>query len=1190
LQKDGAGTLILNGAVTATQAINVTAGVLEFTGTVNTSAAINVSGGLLIFDATKSGTGAVNVSAGELTGTGSINTTVTVSGTGGINLSDGTVAGTPLTVGNLAITGAAGANRLKFDLGTGAGGTDKIVVNGTTTVTNAGAAVIALNQIGGFATPINPGVYTLIDGTGAMDPVGDFALFTSKAFGQSYSLSVAGGTDLQLTTAAGTAGPASAFWKGGANNWSTVANWNTDATSNISTGAIPGYETNVTFYTTTPVAASLTSNLVDVDFDINSLNYSAAATSNTTIGGTKMLTIEARAVNGNTAGSGITLATPNSGTPLHTISAKVGIAADQTWTINSGARLQINGEITDFGAGRTLTKAGAGTLILNVAKPSTFPILSINAGTVDIGAQTSYPGTGDASQLILNGGTLKFGGSNNTFPGLFTLGPNGGTLEDAASATQPTTWSGPGSLAVTGSGARTLTLTGLANRLGNAVTFAPGIVDPTSGSTALTVASGSWALAGANTYSGPTTVSSGMLSFRTQQSANGGVAAFTPSNMTVEAGAALVVGIGAGPTFFDNAAIATILDSSHLGGSTATTGLKPGATFGIDTTGGGNSGVGGTFTYSNVISDLSGGTNNILNFIKTGTGTLILDQANTYTGSTTIVGPPNQQYSILRAGHSEAFGPATSASLQFLAKQNQERAIVALNGFDITVIGLNAPTGNDGGPAAEPSLPTSFGNFVINGSATNATLTVNNTVDSNYGGSLRNGGVGTLGLTKDGTGMLTLNPNNAFLNYSGQLTIKNGTLASNQINNISADGALGNSALSVIMGDTGTTGTFRYSGGTTSSTKPFTMATDGTGAFDVFTAGTSLTLSGLIDGNGGMAKTGLGTLILSSANTHKGTTLVSTGTLALANVDAVQDSTLDTGTSGAQQVTFTVAGTNTYNLGGLQGADNLAIGANSLSVGANDENTTYSGVLSGAGALTKVGSGILTLSGNNTYGGATNVDAGTLRINGNQSTATGAVTVDAGATLGGTGTVGGVTTISGTHSPGNSPGIQTFVSHLNYTAGADVDWELNGNSVTNSPNPNAIFDTVVVGGNLDFAGATALDLLFNDTGSAVDWNDAFWATSYLGTDGWLLYDVTGTTSNFANLSITVDNWLDSNGALFDSVRTGSNFALFQDGNDIYLNYNYVPIATNVVPEPSAMMAWILITALAVAWRVWKRRT
>ncbi|MCX6864798.1 MAG: autotransporter-associated beta strand repeat-containing protein, partial [Verrucomicrobia bacterium] len=73
---------------------------------------------------------------------------------------------------------------------------------------------------------------------------------------------------------------------------------------------------------------------------------------------------------------------------------------------------------------------------------------------------------------------------------------------------------------------------------------------------------------------------------------------------------------------------------------------------------------------------------------------------------------------------------------------------------------------------------------------------------------------------------------------------------------------------------------------------------------------------------------------------------------------------------------------------------------------------TMSGVLSGTGGkLTKYGNGTLILTGDNTYTGTTLVDNGKLFVNGNQSLATGNVTINGGKTLGGTGTIGGNVTI-----------------------------------------------------------------------------------------------------------------------------------------------------------------------------------
>jgi autotransporter-associated beta strand protein len=120
---------------------------------------------------------------------------------------------------------------------------------------------------------------------------------------------------------------------------------------------------------------------------------------------------------------------------------------------------------------------------------------------------------------------------------------------------------------------------------------------------------------------------------------------------------------------------------------------------------------------------------------------------------------------------------------------------------------------------------------------------------------------------------------------------------------------------------------------------------------------------------------------LGGANTYNGTTTLNGGTLSLNSTNALQNSTLNTGAAGSQVVNFIVAGANTYNLGGLAGADNLSLGANSISVGSNNADTTYSAVIiSTGGGLTKVGTGALTLSGANTYTGTTTVNSGTLAL------------------------------------------------------------------------------------------------------------------------------------------------------------------------------------------------------------------
>jgi autotransporter-associated beta strand protein len=95
--------------------------------------------------------------------------------------------------------------------------------------------------------------------------------------------------------------------------------------------------------------------------------------------------------------------------------------------------------------------------------------------------------------------------------------------------------------------------------------------------------------------------------------------------------------------------------------------------------------------------------------------------------------------------------------------------------------------------------------------------------------------------------------------------------------------------------------------------------------------------------------------------------------------------------------------------GSIAGGGNLFLGGNALTVGSNNLSTIVSGVFSDGGisggtggSLIKVGLGTLTLSGSNTYTGATTINAGTLEVDGSVAPSSG-VTVNSGATLTGTG-------------------------------------------------------------------------------------------------------------------------------------------------------------------------------------------
>lgn len=107
-------------------------------------------------------------------------------------------------------------------------------------------------------------------------------------------------------------------------------------------------------------------------------------------------------------------------------------------------------------------------------------------------------------------------------------------------------------------------------------------------------------------------------------------------------------------------------------------------------------------------------------------------------------------------------------------------------------------------------------------------------------------------------------------------------------------------------------------------------------------------------------------------------------------------------------------------IGSLEGDGLVTLGSNSLTVGSNNLDTTFAGVISGSGSLTKIGRGKVTLVGGNTYSGRTQVKQGTLSIQdrtGSLMVIAGSVDVDGG-TFGGSGLVGGAAVI------GNATGRQ----------------------------------------------------------------------------------------------------------------------------------------------------------------------
>jgi fibronectin-binding autotransporter adhesin len=377
--------------------------------------------------------------------------------------------------------------------------------------------------------------------------------------------------------------------------------------------------------------------------------------------------------------------------------------------------------------------------------------------------------------------------------------------------------------------------------------------------------------------------------------------------------------------------------------------------------------------------------------------------------------------------------------------------------------------------------------------------------------------LGTGGFIVEGNGGSIVVATNTGNNYSGPTLLIGANLQINDAANIGTA-----TAPIYFIGALKITGT----GMTNLGTRPVvigggrSMQLNIDDASNVFTVGQLLTdnvasngipLGALNDVAGicGVSKTGLGTLVLAMNNTYSGLTTVGGGTLvvgtnalslangALGNTNtevSLGVASLNTNASiligGAFEVgrnirtataNTTDAGTRVLTLGGNTAhnsifSGNIFLGTASQAgrgvtlTAASGGQVTFSGVIQNPGSMdattytvTKSGLGTVILANTNTYTGATTVSAGTLLVNGSIGTNT--LTVQANATLGGTGTIKGVVTIAngGTLAPGTSIGTLTNSNNLVLGAGSTNTFEVDGSGPAN--------DQVVLGAGVTYGGA-----------------------------------------------------------------------------------------------------------------------
>jgi fibronectin-binding autotransporter adhesin len=380
---------------------------------------------------------------------------------------------------------------------------------------------------------------------------------------------------------------------------------------------------------------------------------------------------------------------------------------------------------------------------------------------------------------------------------------------------------------------------------------------------------------------------------------------------------------------------------------------------------------------NNTISGTATGTATIT-INKAGTDTWLLSGANTYSGGTNI------SAGTLQVGNATALGASAGAVSVTSGAVLDLDGTTMTNTNGLTLNGTGIASGgaliNSSGTAATyagqvvlgstSSIVASGGNIALS-----ATGTITGSGDNLTLGGANNGsiasiigtGAGTLTVTGGGTWVLS-----AVNTFTGSTTISTGTLQ------ISGAGQLNTGAYAGTISDFGT---LQYS---SSANQTLSAAIGGTGALTKDTSSSS-------------------TLTVSASNTFSGATTLTLGTLDLQNQNALQNSTL-TMNDGTLVFDSAVSG-NAFTLGGLSASTsgagyNIALQNNAsptpaavaLTVGGNNISTTYAGVLSGGGSLTKTGSGTLTLSGStNAYTGLTTVAAGSLVLTGSNTLGAGSL-------------------------------------------------------------------------------------------------------------------------------------------------------------------------------------------------------
>jgi autotransporter-associated beta strand protein len=730
-------------------------------------------------------------------------------------------------------------------------------------------------------------------------------------------------------------------------------------------------------------------------------------------------------------------------------------SASSNWSGNTipGAISTSNSDIANFNgvvttAGGTVTvDTGRELGLIQFDGTTTSPgSYTFNGGTLTLtGTKAGIAGSGtttnvDAIAILSTVTTTAL--TTETFNTSIGLTANEGFENDAASANVTLVIAGGVSAAT--SGAKTLSLYG-ANQGANTIS---GLISDGAGTVSIALPNGgAWSLTNNNNSF------SGGVAFTVAGGTNTAILAVTSigmkgansalgTNSTITFGGGGSTGnstlqyIGTGETSDKNfnlnsngnAIISIDQEGSgvlNLTGSFSSTGTSGShATLQLE-------GSTASGTFSGIINNPSVG--GIFNVTKAGFNTWTLSGANVYSGTTTVsAGTLVVGQSSVVSGGTLVSGAVGTGTLAL-----STGATFADNGTSITLAN-SVTTGNSVTFASTGSGSLTFDGTGVSTPSTfalggNTAFTVNNTTI------IKDVVSGSHPISLAGTGILVLSGNNT---YTGATTVNGATLSIGSDSNIGGT----NGAVSVSSSTAGT------------ATVTLTSATLPTG----FGVGSALL--------GSTVKTIVGTTVTLNGTASTSISSATNEGYATAN----QALTLNGGTFQANS-TFSLSQTNATGAGATQNRA-VTLGTSGGTVDVTAGNTlTIAGVVSGSGgALAKVDSGALILSGTNTYTGGTTISAGNLIVNNTTGSATGTGTVNLGSSgvLSGTGTISGAVSAASTASvitAGSLSSVGTLTLNGGVTApsGLTLNFAVDGASASNSSL------------NLGSVGLSGLSLTFN---------------------------------------------------------------------------------------------------------------